>query len=440
MKSKGNEEKGTREELLYGGQSREQEPIPQVDASTLTDEEVNRQLLSGVQRDMMEGFANISVSSEQQQNQLDSLLNQGLSTASVIRKIGKQIDTSRMEQERNRQQQLMQHRELQSGQQIILASVSKTSDMLESQSIKASTLLNLPFNQWSSRIQTNILQGLKHSALSAVLLPITAPLSIIRSYVSLGIGGLKLVGSPFNKLLMIWCAVTLVGNVMYFLFHPEVINIDNSHIEAYNYIRNGVTDTWTDLNRLPYSKKVGLLVKSSVKLAYKPAFFTFNTVINIEKPLIGYYDFTMAAMESAWVYDKYNDYRFMYDNTKYRICTLNPLATCIKPGKPLTFEEIDGQREDLILAEQKRETESKKTIETYTDCVKRSSFSITCGIKPVKFDGTILADLIEGRRREYLLKDVLGAMWKPAINFWENMDSYPEEIPQTPPKHHINLQ
>lgn len=199
---------------------------------------------------------------------------------------------------------------------------------------------------------------------------------------------------------------------MYFLFHPEVINIDNSHIDAFNYIREGVTDTLTDLNRLPYNKKVGLLVKSQIKLAYKPFIFTFNTVINTEKPLIGY-----------------NDYRFMHDNTKYRICSLNPIASCTKPVKPLSFEEIDGQREDLILSEQKRQIKSKKTIETYTDCVKRSTFSLSCGIEPEKFDGTILSDLIQGRRRAYIFKYVLGAMWKPAINFWENMDSYPEEIP-----------
>lgn len=325
------------------------------------------------------------------------------------------------------------------------------------------TLMNTSFSLWPSKIKKMVASGFKNTLRTVSTFPITTPFKIIHKYTSLAVGGIKMVTSPFYKLLQIYCAITLVGNVLYVSFKPDLISIPPEFTKSLEVFRDGIADmgkpyallsevenhiekigrdfvqtgNWNTLNDERYlspnsisnvnTKMMLTLIKKTVQITATPTLIAFNTVTDYEKPLEGYYQFLSSAVQSSFVANNINLAIYYKERIRYDFCSMTywGYVGCGKdPEKPLP---IHDQLKLSIEHEKQKIKEHRIKQENYNNCM-----LFNC-VDPGEYDLTNLEKL-EKLASNPTLYGKISKWISWARNYWDSIDDYPEQVPEEIPK------
>ena len=350
---------------------------------------------------------------------------------------------------------------------VILAQVLNTVNELKEEAMERKmdkdTLMNTSFSLWPSKLKKMVASGFKNALRNLVVVPITAPFMMIHTYVSLGVGGLKMMTSPFYKLLKLYCGITLIGNMLFISFKPDLISISpdiTKSIEAFrigiadmgkpyallssvnNHLKQIATDIdktgdWNAFNDEKYitpdsitninRKQMLTSIKKSVQLVANPSLIVFNTVTDYEKPLEGYYEFMNSAVQSAFITNSINLINYFKENTKYEFCNNSPLGYVGCGNKPTRPLPVSDQLKLSIKIEKENLKEHRMKQDKYKNCMFR------CGVAPGEYDMTNLEKLEKLASNPTLYGKI--SSWINSVRkFWDSIDENPNQVPENIPK------
>jgi len=291
----------------------------------------------------------------------------------------------------------------------IFVGVTDANERLEEQGLASKNLIDLPLSQWPSRIKNMFMSSLKYYSLMGVAgyltMPITLPFAVFSMFVytvfyKLAYGGIKMMASPFYKLLKLFTALFVLGNISFMLFEPEIFNTENPMGNVKQVFSTRFDNGWTHVRDDFYDiVKFKKPVKETLMLLPKYSKKTTTIVvsdivdnINPERALYGYKSLFKALYNAGYLYDAVQSAQYTYTyNLQYTPCKLNPVNSlrygCIKPLKPVLFKDIDAE----IVKINKKKNELLENKKKYNLCVSKSTITtLGCGNDPGNFDPVIL--------------------------------------------------